>query len=335
MIFRPIVPQELNAVLAQIRPDPSTSLSAEMVRARLASGEYRPGWIWVAEPGPGRAPLAVAIWWGAPTDVHPSNLDALFARSDPARPSIDPRRRTPRVPSPPVDPRSAVAAALLTAAHQVFAADGLVPAPDYHLFLPPDWRDHPEVAASVAWRRHAAEAAGLRLAAERLRFERETDHPVPSLSGRLFFTSEPDDEVFVDLFRRVLPNSLDAMCTREALLIGSEAHARNEVAFYRWEMYGKRSWWRIARTSTGQVAGFAIPSHNSVVPVVGYLGVLPEFRGRGFAAEIIAEITRILAAENQAEVVRAETSLSNHPVVAALELVGYRNRNRRLVLSAV
>ncbi|MFF4343999.1 GNAT family N-acetyltransferase [Kitasatospora sp. NPDC001540] len=334
MIFRPIVLQELNSVLAQVQPDPSTAVSADTVRARLADGEYRPGWIWVAEPGPGQAPLAVAIWWGSPADAHPSHLDALFARSDPLWALSGPRRRASSSSRPLTDPRCAVAAALLTAAHQVFAANGLVPAPDYHLFLPSDWRDRPEVAASVAWRRRAAEAAGLRLTAERLRFERTTDRPVPTLSDRLSFAPEPDDEVFVDLFRRSLPKSLDVMSIREALLVGAETHARSEVAFHHWEMRGRRSWWRIARTAAGQVVGFAIPSHNSVVPVVGYLGVLPEFRGRGFAAEILAESTRILAAETRAGVIRAETDLSNHPAVAALELVGYRDGTRRLVFSA-
>ncbi|QKW23507.1 GNAT family N-acetyltransferase [Kitasatospora sp. NA04385] len=334
MIFRPIVPQELNAVLAQVRPDPSTAVSADTVRARLADGEYRHRWIWVAEPCPGRAPLAVAIWWGSPADAHPSNLDALFARSDPMWAFADLRRRTSSAPRPTTDPRSAVAAALLVAAHRVFAVDGLVPAPDYHLLLPSGWRDRPETAASVAWRRRAAEGAGLRLTAEQLRFERAADRPVPSLSNRLSFTPEPDDEIFVDLFRRCLSKSLDTTSTRKALRIGAEEHARDEIAFYRHGTRGRRSWWRIARTTAGQVVGFAIPSHNSVVPVVGYLGVLPEFRGRGFAAEILAEATRVLAAETRGGVIRAETNLSNHPVVAALELVGYRDRTRRLVFSA-
>ncbi|MFC8721279.1 GNAT family N-acetyltransferase [Kitasatospora sp. NPDC057198] len=334
MIFRPIVPQEINTVLAQVRPDPSTAVSADMVRARLADGEYRLNWIWVAEPCPGRAPLAVAIWWGSPAEARPSSLDALFARSDPLWSFAAPRRRTPSVPEPITDPRSAVAAALLVAAHRVFAADGLAPPPDYHLLLPSGWRDRPEVAASVAWRRRAAEAAGLRLSVERLRFERSTGRPVPSFSDRLLFTPEPDDEVFVDLFRRSLLKTLDTLSIRQVLRTGTAVHARSEIAFYRREMRGRRSWWRIARTAAGQVVGFVIPSHNSVVPMVGYLGVLPEFRGRGYAAELLAEATRILAAETPSEVVRAETNLTNHPMVAALELVGYRDRIRRLVFSA-
>ncbi|WP_073816111.1 GNAT family N-acetyltransferase [Kitasatospora sp. CB01950] len=333
MIFRPILPQELDAVLSCIQPDPSTMLSADVVRSRLADGEYRPEWIWVAETGPGRAPLLLAIWWGMPGDTHPRSLDGLFstaASSVLSRP--DARTFPPSQPSG--DPRSATAAALLTAAHQAFAADGLTALPEYHLFLPPSWRDQPETAAAVKWRREASKAAGLRVVTERLRFEWTAEGPVPSVSERLVFTPEPDDEVFVDLLRRTLPGSLDAATTREALLVGPEEQARNDVAFYRHDMLGERSWWRIARMSTGQVVGFGIPSRNCNTSVVGYLGVLPEFRGRGFVAEILAEITRILATEAKETVVRADTDLTNHPMIAAFELLGYSEIARRLVLSA-
>lgn len=320
MIFRPILSREIDSVLALVRPDPSTAITADLVRSRLASREYRTSWIWVAEPAPGRTPMALAIWWGRPKDRHPSSLDALFA--------------LPESPSPFADSRTAVAAALLTAAHQVFAACGLAAPPPYHLFLPPDWRERLDVASAVAWRQQAAQVAGLGLTTERIRFEWDARRPVPRLSERLRFRPEPDDEVFVDLFRRCLSGSLDVGCTREAALLGTDTQARSDVEFYRREMLGRRTWWRIVRTSSGEVVGFGIPSRNSAVPVVGYLGVLPEFRGRGFAAEILAEITKILAAQTHSQVIRADTDLTNHPMIAAFELVGYRDHARRLVLSA-
>ncbi|MFG2697279.1 GNAT family N-acetyltransferase [Kitasatospora sp. NPDC048407] len=333
MIFRPIVLQELDTALTCLRSDPSTTISAEVVRARIADGEYRPEWIWIAEAGPERVPLALAIWWGLPDDILPRSLDALFTtEAATALTNLD-------TPGPgarllPSDPRSAIAAALLTAAHQVFAADSLAVPPEYHLFLPANWRGQPEAAAAVKWRREAAKLAGLRLATERLRFEWEAERPVPTVSERLVFVPEPDDEVFVDLFRRALPGSLDAATTRESLLLGPAEQARNDVAFYHHDMLGDRSWWRIARTPTGQVVGFGIPSRNSAASVVGYLGVLPEFRGRGFVAEILAEVTRVLATEAKATVIRADTDLANHPMIAAFELLGYRETARRLVLSA-
>jgi RimJ/RimL family protein N-acetyltransferase len=50
--------------------------------------------------------------------------------------------------------------------------------------------------------------------------------------------------------------------------------------------------------------------------------------------EILAEITRILAAEADAAAIHADTDLENLPMAAAFERVGYRNVGRRLVLSA-
>jgi RimJ/RimL family protein N-acetyltransferase len=68
--------------------------------------------------------------------------------------------------------------------------------------------------------------------------------------------------------------------------------------------------------------------------VVGYLGVVPEHRGHGYADDILAEITRILADEAGAEVIRADTDLANAPMAASFERAGYRNFSRRLVFSA-
>ncbi|MDH6124310.1 GNAT family N-acetyltransferase [Kitasatospora sp. GP82] len=97
---------------------------------------------------------------------------------------------------------------------------------------------------------------------------------------------------------------------------------------------GERSWWRIAETADGKVVGFGFPSRNPAFPVVGYLGVLPGHRGRGYVDGILAENTRLLAVELGAETVRADTDLTNLPMAAAFERAGYRNFARRLVLSA-
>src|SRR5215813_13644157 len=79
---------------------------------------------------------------------------------------------------------------------------------------------------------------------------------------------------------------------------------------------------------------FGIPSQNTALPVVGYLGVLPEHRGHGYADEILDEITRILVAEAGATKIHADTDLANRPMAAAFARAGYVNIGRRLVLSA-
>jgi RimJ/RimL family protein N-acetyltransferase len=321
MIFRPAEASELKRVMALMVPDPACALTADTYRIRSKNREYRPEWTWVAEegaePDPAGAPAAAGVWWGDPQASQPSALDGLWVNEQ-----VPKRDRVP------------TAAALLGRAHGAFAAAEAMPPPAFHLFLPGDWRERPGAVGALAWREEAARRAGLTSRLERLRYEWTADAGVPRLGRRLTFRPEPDDEVFADLFARVLTGTLDATSSNVAAKIGPRRQARRDVAFYRDQMPGHRSWWRVAQAPGGAVTGFGIPSRNVDYPVVGYLGVLPEHRGHGYADEILAEITRILVAEAGATVIHADTDLDNRPMAAAFDRAGYRTLGRRLVLSA-
>ncbi|GHE61986.1 GNAT family N-acetyltransferase [Streptomyces capitiformicae] len=318
MLFRPTTASDLDRFLPLIVADEAGGITADTYTARLSTGEYRLARTWIAEDAPGAVPSALAVWWGAPDADLPGTLDGLFVH-DSIRSA---------------DERTALASGLLTTAHAAFAEAGVDTAPDYHLTLPGDWRARPDSVETVAWRQEAARLSGLVVTLERLRYEWTPCTRLPEPTGRLAFVAEPDDEVFVDLLRRVLTRTLDTHSRKGAASIGADAQARRDVTFYRDTMLGDRSWWRVARTPDGRPVGFGLPSRNHAVPVVGYLGVLPQHRGRGYADDILAEITRILVTETTAEKVRAETDLTNTPMAAAFERVGYRNDSRRLVLSA-
>jgi RimJ/RimL family protein N-acetyltransferase len=305
--------------MALMIPDAAGGLTATTYRIRRRSRQYRPEWTWLAEEPDKRheLPVAAAVWWGEPRESRPSALDGVWVRD-----RIEPTLR--------VD----IAAGLISRAHQAYARDGTHQPPAYHLFLPPDWRDQPDAVEALEWREDAARRAGLTERLERLRYEWAAGSGLPDTTGRLVFRPEPDDDVFVEVLSRVLAGTLDATTRKEAARIGPRQQARQDVAFYRDSMHGARSWWRIAQTQDGQIAGFGMPSSNVEFPVVGYLGVLPEHRGHGYVDEILAEITRILAAEAGATVIHADTDLDNRPMAAAFERAGYRNFGRRLVLSA-
>ncbi|WP_035854606.1 GNAT family N-acetyltransferase [Kitasatospora azatica] len=314
MLLRSAVESDLDRFLPLLVADPGCStVTAESYRTKLASGEYRLDRTWLAEQdGDLRA---VAVWWGGAGSAAPQALDGIFTH--------------PAVGTGPE--RTALAAELLRAAHTAFGDS-----PSYHVFLPGDWREQPAVLAALTWRQQAARQAGLTGELERLRFEWRPEvcpEPAPPGTG-LEFAEEPDDEVFVELFRRVIAGSLDSDSTTGAAKVGAEQQAREDVAFYRDEMLGERSWWRVARNAAGELVGFGLPSRNHSFPVVGYLGVLPEHRGHGHAESILAEITRILIAETAPAEIRADTDLGNHPMAAAFLRTGYRNSARRLVLSA-
>jgi GNAT superfamily N-acetyltransferase len=310
MLFRPATQADTDEVAGWIAESPIATVSESQFLGNLATGQYRLSWTWVAEDD-GRI-VACAIWWGLPDRGYPLALDCLVAsRSAPDRVGL--------------------AAGLLDAAHQEFRARGCRDLPAYHLFLPIGWRDEPEVVSALSWRTQAAARAGLGNQLERLRYEWTPSCGVPARPGRFTFLPEPDDEVFLAAFRRVAVGSLDATTVTGVAALGADRQAREEMAIYL-EMPGDRDWWRLAYTADGQLAGLAIPSRNDLGPVVGYLGVVPELRGHGYADDLLAEITRFLAARG-AEQIRADTDLGNRPMAAAFERAGYRNFAIRLVLS--
>lgn len=209
--------------------------------------------------------------------------------------------------------RVAIGAALLDAAHQAFGA-----APEFHLLLPTGWEDDAERAADVAWQRAAAARAGLSEVLERLRYRWTPPVGVPAAGSRVIFRGEPDDAVFLDLFERVrLPH---------------DESAREQLDTYL-SMPGDRSWWRVALTPSGEVVGLVIPSRNPDAFVVGFIGVVPDQRGNRYVDDLLAEVTRVLAAEGAQEI-RADTDRDNTPMARGFERAGWDQFAVRLVLSA-
>jgi RimJ/RimL family protein N-acetyltransferase len=318
LTFRSATDADAERTMALLVPDPASSLTPEIYLRRLKdTGEYRLEWTWIAE-GAGGQPLAAAIWWAIDRQQRlPGSLDALVVRE-----------------SAGTAERAAMGAALLGAAHEHYARQGADTPAAFHMFLPADWRKRPDAVAARAWREQAASQAGLTQTLERLHFEWRAQSGPIAPSGRLVFRPEPDDEVFADLFRRVLAGTLDATSRKQAEAAGAEAQAREDVRFYHDTMLGERSWWRVAQTPGGEVVGFGFPSRNPRSYTVGYLGVLPEHRGHGYVDDILAEITRILAAEAGVSSIQADTDLANQPMAAAFERAGYHNTEYHLVLSA-
>ncbi|NUT38134.1 MAG: GNAT family N-acetyltransferase [Hamadaea sp.] len=309
MHIRPSIEADLDHILALIADKSVNTAHPERYLEFLAGGQYSPETTWVAVDA--EQIVAVAVWWGFGGDGHrPLALDGLFAAPGTADP----------VP---------VWTDLIK---QVLAE---VPAkaepPSYHLFLAPDWRDDAEVQVALRPRLAAAHAAGMTAAIERLRFEWLSSTPVPARSQRLTFRAEPDDEAFLDVFKRVAAGSLDAATRDQIARAGLDAMAREDLEIYT-SMPGERSWWKLAYDVDGDLVGFGIPSRNNAGPVVGYLGVVPERRGHGYVGDILAEITADLA-ELGAERIVADTDVPNVPMANAFRRLGYREFAVRLVLS--
>ncbi|MFB9929873.1 GNAT family N-acetyltransferase [Amycolatopsis halotolerans] len=271
----------------------------------LAAGRRRPGWMWVALRG-GEL-VARAAWWGRAEEPVPFLLD-VFDVED-----------------------AAVGARLVRTAMAEILPPGTRP-PTYNRMIPAEWRDEAAARSVVEDRMTALEQVGAQLLAERLRFEWRPGTAVAPPRNRLLFRPIRDVDEILELMTRVLDGTLDAhsrddltrMSAREAAL----RHYEDELAHYR----SPRDWWRVATLPDGTPVGFVTPARNNYNPVIGYLAVLPEHRGNGYIDDILAEGTRILAAQDVSRI-RAATDLGNIPMANAFRRAGYVNFERTITMA--
>ncbi|MFI2613659.1 GNAT family N-acetyltransferase [Streptomyces sp. NPDC018584] len=273
---------ESDAHLFDAHPDP---LNARAAHRRTT---HRPHWKRVAlRDG---AVVARGAWWGGSDDQEPVNLNWF----DVAEGEVE-----------------AGAELLRSAPWQV----------ELEINLPSDWREQPALAAAAETRFAAARAAGYELLVERLLYRWTQERGLPERPGRLVFGPEPDDAVFFDALRRIHSATLDAHALKAVAAGGLDQAARQEMEFFHW-CPSPREWWQLARTPEGELAGIHIPAHNPSGPTIGFIGVLPEHRGHGYAYDLLAECTHFLV-EQGAEVVTGATDRGNFPMAANFTKAGF------------
>ncbi|WP_406135951.1 GNAT family N-acetyltransferase [Streptomyces sp. NBC_01089] len=275
----------------------------------LAAGLRRPEWMWVALRGD--RVMARAAWWAQTAGAAPLTLD-FFDLDD-------------TLPEP---ERGETGLRLLeTAMARLFPAGA--ERPEYGRYIPPDWRTDPVARDAVEARMRAVGRTGARLLVERLRLEwTPGTAAVPEPGGRLVFRAVRDREELVSLMADVLDGTLDAH-SRASLESGlsprvvADEQYDEELTQYR----SPGAWWRIAELPDGDPVGFVLPARNNYHAIIAYIGVLPGHRGHGYIDEILAEGTRILAAEGVPRI-RASTDVGNVPMARAFERAGYVNFER-------
>jgi len=256
---------------------------------------HRPDWKRVALRD-GKV-VARGAWWGGPDDTAPVNVNWFdVAEGD----------------------EEAGAELLRTAPWQV----------ELEMNLPAGWREDPELRAAAKARFTAVEKAGYELLVERFLYRWTPEHGLPERPGRLEFRPEPDDAVFFDLLRRIHSATLDAHALKAIDEDGLDRAAQEELDFFHW-CPSPREWWQIAHTPQGDVAGIHIPVHNPSGPCIGFIGVVPEHRGHGYAYDLLAECTHYLV-ERGAEFVSAATDRGNFPMAANFAKAGYPVVRERL-----
>ncbi|GAA3833279.1 GNAT family N-acetyltransferase [Streptomyces coacervatus] len=273
---------ESDADIFDTLPDP---LGARAVHRRT---RHRPDWKRVAVRD--GAVVARGAWWGGPDDAEPLNVNWFDV----------------------AEGEEEAGAELLRSAPWQVALE---------LNLPAGWRADPRLHAAAEARFSAARAAGYELLVQRFLYRWTPECGLPDRPERLDFRAEPDDAVFFDALRRIHSVTLDAHALRAIEEGGLDRAAQEELDFFRW-CPSPREWWQIAYTRQGEPVGIHIPAHNPSGPCIGFIGVLPEQRGRGYAYDLLAQCTHFLV-EQGAKFVAAATDQGNFPMAANFAKAGY------------
>ncbi|GLQ57193.1 GNAT family N-acetyltransferase [Devosia nitrariae] len=310
LVIRPLRPGETELFLSY--PFPRQRELWETGRdhaALLASGEYRPEHTWVAiRDG---IVVARACWWTGQGDERPASLDWIEAEPGPQQVELATR--------------------LLLAAHETMRNDE-GKRPDCHLFLPPGWRDNEALRVAGEARLQAAQNAGLTLFVERFsyRWSAERDG-LPARSDRLEFRPAEDSQMLAAL-RQVLIGTLDAHDRRNVAAHGIDRAAELQLQGLNW-FPSPRDWWQLAYTGSGELVGVIVPARNYTMPTIGYLGVVPRERGRGYVNDLLAEMAWRLSELAPGEEVGADTDFDNVPMARAFTRAGFRTTEEHLVLT--
>ncbi|MFJ6571076.1 GNAT family N-acetyltransferase [Streptomyces sp. NPDC091292] len=266
-------------------------------RTVTQGGDYRPEWTWVAMRE-GRV-VARAAWWGGADDDKPVNLNWFDFADGEEDAAVELLRRAP---------------------YDV----------EYELILPADWRERPEAREAGEARIRAAERAGMTFLVERMRYRWTPDRGLPERPGRLVFRPEPDDAVVLEVLKRVHSATLDAHALATTAASGLEAAAQEELDFFHW-CPSPRAWLRLAYTPEGELVGIEVPAHNPGGPCIGFIGVVPEQRGHGYAYDLLVEATHFLV-EQGAEFIAGATDDGNVPMAANFTRAGYPVTEKRINL---
>lgn len=155
----------------------------------------------------------------------------------------------------------------------------------------------------------------------------------PVSIGALTFQSiaEVGETKFINTVMDVTVGTLDKLMAGDAALLGGDMAAREYVDRLK-AIDFNRDWWRLGYDQN-KLVGLIIPQKfDETNGGINYIGVLPQHRGRGYGAALLAEGAHILYG-NGLHKIYADIDAGNYPMAIALEQVGFAFRMEESVLT--
>ncbi|MGW7136752.1 GNAT family N-acetyltransferase [Streptomyces xanthophaeus] len=301
--IRTALPHELPALLEHPGDTERNAATRAYLEQLLAVKCTRPEWCLVAEDGQGQLVGSVVLWT-LPGQEVPYALVLFEAPADSAE----------------------TGAALLDAAAakaREFGAQELEHVVDSPAQAP-QFQRGPERRAELL------RGSGFGVMRDGRRFRLRAQGELPPDDARLQFRSLADlgPGPFVGLLENLLAETADARLAadvRQYGLRGAAERLFEETAELRHEPH----WWEIGYDPDGTPAVISLPAENPSVAVIGFVGVAPAHRGKGYAASAVLRGTRILLAQG-ADEIRGDCDAANTAMAKAFTRAGYENFADRL-----
>ncbi|KUF16764.1 GNAT family N-acetyltransferase [Streptomyces silvensis] len=302
-LIRPARPHEIPALVEHPGDAERNAATSAYLVQLLDTKCTRPEWCLVAEDGGGRLVGSVVLWSLPGQDV-PDSVVLFEAPADPA----------------------GVAPALLDAA--IAQARALGARELGHVVDSP--AQPPQFQRDPRRRGELLRQAGFRVLRDGRRFRLRVPAELPADDPRLTFRSLADlgPCPFVDLLESLLTRTADARLSADVERYGARGAAEQLFEHMGQFRYDPR-WWEIGYDADGSPAVISLPAENPSVPVLGFVGVAPAHRGKGYATSVAIRGTRVLAANGATEI-RGDCDAANIAMVKAFTRAGYDNFADRL-----
>ncbi|QES51337.1 mycothiol acetyltransferase [Streptomyces venezuelae] len=300
-------PEELPALVEHPGDAERNTATRVYLERLLDSGCTRPEWCLVAEGADGR-PAGSVVLWTLPGQTVPLAL-VLF-----------------EVPVDAPDAGTALLDAAAAKAAELGATEleHVLDSPAQ----PPQFQRDPEQRGALLRK------AGFQVVRDGRRFRRllsgAAPADLPADDPRLTFRtlSELGPEPFVEVLRDLLADTADARLAADVRQHGARRAAEllfEETA----ELRHEPGWWELGYDADGTPAVISLPAENPSVPVIGFVGVAPAHRGKGYATSAVVRGTRILAAHGATEI-RGDCDAANTAMAKAFRSADYENVADRL-----
>ncbi|MCP6759593.1 MAG: GNAT family N-acetyltransferase [Fischerella sp. CENA71] len=156
--------------------------------------------------------------------------------------------------------------------------------------------------------------------------------PLIEFPPRLKFESinTMSNEVLLSILARVMGSSIDASDQKTVALHGIHQAAKQFLDSAKDGFSYQDEWWQFGINSNKEIVGFVLPvvyqdgaKENLQEGTIYYIGVLPEYRGLGFANDLLFKGTRVLQDIGVWRVF-CDTDVNNLSMISAFKRVGYK-----------